>query len=370
MVKNYFKLIACFCVCISFISCASDDDYVSNPSSPTPEPEEISPVVFNIDEIPYQTLSEYNFFDGVIKDLDPVYGVIPYELSSPLFSDYAHKKRFIWMPNDVSANYVSDGTIFNFPIGTVLIKNFYFDNVLPTNTTRIIETRLMIKKAEGWVFANYIWNETQTEAEFDLDGRDVYIQWNENNLTNSVNFRVPSGAECHTCHKTGDVSIPIGPKPRNINLAFNYGTETKNQLQKWAEIGYLEDNYPSNIELLPSWDNESVSLELRARSYLDINCAHCHSEESHCAYRPVRFDFESSDNPLNLGICVEPDTEIVGAGLTHIVNPGSFDRSVLYYRLNSVEESERMPLLGRSLRHQEGVQLIKEWINSLTTQCN
>ncbi|WP_233586636.1 SO2930 family diheme c-type cytochrome [Formosa maritima] len=367
--KNYLKLLLFLFVSIGIYSCASDDDYVSNPE-PTPIPVPTSPVNFNIDEVPYQTLSEYNFYEGEMKYLTPVYGVIPYELSSPLFSDYAHKQRFLWMPNDVSASYVSDSDIFDFPIGTILIKNFYYDKVLPNYNTKIIETRLMIKKAEGWVFAEYIWNENQTEADLDLNGRDVYIQWDENSVTNSVNFRVPSEAECHTCHKTGDVSIPIGPKPRNINMLFNYGDGTKNQLQKWTEIGYLEDTYPDNIESLISWEDTSQSLNLRARSYLDINCAHCHSEEAHCAYRPVRFDFESTSNPINLGICVEPDTEIVGAGLTHIVNPGSHDRSVLYYRLNSIEESERMPLLGRSLKHEEGVQLIREWINSLTTQCN
>jgi uncharacterized repeat protein (TIGR03806 family) len=369
MVKNYFKLIAILFVCIGFYSCASDDDYVQYPAQ-NPQPEPTSPVNFNIDEVPYQTLSEYNFFDGELNNLNPVYGVVPFELSSPLFSDYALKKRFVWMPNNVSATYVSDSDILDFPIGTVLIKNFYYDNVLPNYSTKIIETRLMIKKTEGWVFAEYIWNEEQTEANFDLNGRDVFIQWDENSETKSVNFRVPSGAECHTCHKTGDVSIPIGPKPRNLNRIYNYGNESKNQLQKWVEMGYLVNSYPDNIESLISWEDTSQSLNLRARSYLDINCAHCHSEEAHCAYRPVRFDFESSALPINLGICVEPDTEIVGADLTHIINPGSFGRSVLYYRMNSIVESERMPLIGRTLKHEEGVLLIKEWINSLTTQCN
>ena len=369
MVKNYVSVLTVLLICLGFFSCASDDDYVPNPTS-NPEPEPISPVNFNIDDVPYQTLSEYHFFDGDQKNLNPVYGVVPYELTSPLFSDYAHKKRFLWMPDDVSASYVSDGDIFNFPVGTVLIKNFYYENVLPDYNTKMIETRLMIKKSEGWIFAEYIWNEEQDEAIFDLNGRDVFVQWDENNITKIVNYRVPSEAECHTCHKTGDVSIPIGPKPRNINKLFNYEGETKNQLQKWAEMGYLNAAYPDTIEALPSWDDTTQSLELRARSYLDINCAHCHSEEAHCAYRPVRFDFESTSVPENLGICVEPDTEIVGAGLTHIVNPGSFDRSVLYYRMNSVEESTRMPLLGRTLKHQEGVQLIQQWINSLTIQCN
>ena len=145
-------------VCLTIFSCTSDDYYTPIPEPQEIEPEEISPVIFDIAEVPYQTLSDYNFFDGDLKDLSPVYGVLPYDLNSSLFSDYAKKKRFVWMPDDVSAAYVNDYSPLNFPIGTVLIKNFYYNNFQPANDTKIIETRLMINKADGWIFANYIWN--------------------------------------------------------------------------------------------------------------------------------------------------------------------------------------------------------------------
>ena len=103
----------------------------------------VSPVNFNLDEIPYATLSEYNFFEGEIKDLDPVFGVLPYDLNSPLFSDYAHKKRFVWMPDGAKANYENDYSALNFPTGTVLIKSFYYDNVHPASKPKLYETRLM-----------------------------------------------------------------------------------------------------------------------------------------------------------------------------------------------------------------------------------
>ena len=90
-----------------------------------------------------------------MKNLAPVYGVVPYELSSPLFSDYAHKKRFIWMPAGVSATYVADNKILDFPVGTVLIKTFYYTTIQPGNVTKIIETRLMIRKDDGWKFYEY-----------------------------------------------------------------------------------------------------------------------------------------------------------------------------------------------------------------------
>ena len=88
----------------------------------------------------------------------------------PLFTDYVHKLRYVWMPAGSKASYVSDGEVFDFPEGAVIIKNFYYDNVQPGNTRRILETRLMIKKYGAWIFADYVWNDDQTEAMYNLSG--------------------------------------------------------------------------------------------------------------------------------------------------------------------------------------------------------
>lgn len=344
-------------------SCANDDNYVAITQDP------VSPVVFDIESVPYQTLSEYNLFEGNMADLNPVYGVLPYDLLSPLFSDYAHKKRFVWMPNDVSATYENDYSVLNFPVGTLLIKNFYFDDILPNAETRILETRIMIMKEEGWVFANYKWDLAQTEATFDLNGSFEAFDFLLNNEPKSVNFHIPSGSECLTCHKSeNDAPIPIGPKPQNLNKDFDYEDGNKNQIQKWVEMGYLSNNIPQSIISMVNWEDINQPLEIRVRSYLDINCAHCHSDNRHCDYRPVRFAFNESIDIVNLGVCVQPHTNIDPA-LTHIVSPGNSERSVIATRLNATEESIRMPLLGRTLRHDKGVELIEEWINSLTIIC-
>ena len=328
-----------------------------------------SDVLFDLENMPYQTLSEYQFFEGAQKNLEPSFGVIPYELNSALFTNYAKKKRFVWMPNNVKANYISDDEPLNFPVGTILIKNFYYDNVLPNNETKVIETRLMIRKNEGWVFANYIWNTEQTEATFNLDGSFVDIEWQDEDEVKSIQYRIPAGAECHTCHKVMEISEPIGPKPRNLNLTYNYSDGTHNQLDKLVGLGYLENSLPDNIEALPNYNNTNESLDLRARAYLDINCAHCHSEETHCAYRPMRFGFSSTEDYSNIGVCVDPDTDL-GFELGDIVQPGDARNSVLHFRINSIEPSNRMPLLGRQIIHAEGVELIENWINSLNNNCN
>ncbi len=349
----------------AFLSCTEDESYI-----PVDEPEQqVSPVVFDMSSVPYQTLSEYNFFEGSMANLSPVYGVVPYTLINTLFTDFAKKKRFIWMPADVKATYSSDYEALNFPVGTVLIKNFYYENVLPSGDTKILETRIMINKPEGWVFANYVWNDDQDEAVLDMNGSFVPLDWEEDGIMKSVNYRIPAGPECHTCHKSGETPIPVGPKPRNLSMGYNYPEGMRNQLAKLIEMNYLENDVPAQIDVAVAWDDPSEDLNERVRSYLDINCAHCHSDEAHCAYRPVRFDFTSSVDPVNLGICVEPDNDL-GAGLTHIVSPSNHLRSVMFYRLNSTEEAVRMPLLGRTLIHEEGVQLIYDWIESLENNCN
>jgi len=348
-------------------SCGKDDSYV--PILTDDDPVQVSPVVFEIDQVPYQTLTDYNFFEGSIKDLNPVYGVLPYDLISPLFSDYAHKKRFIWIPNGVSASYVDDYSIFEFPVGTVLIKNFYYDNVLPEGNTKIIETRLRIRKEEGWVFANYKWNNDQTQAIYDLNGSYVPVDFIENDVQRNVNYFIPSGAQCLTCHKSeNDIGIPIGVKPQNLNRMLSYPNGTMNQLDKWVEMGYLMNNYPSTIDTVVDWEDSSKSLDMRVRSYLDINCAHCHSDNRHCDYRPIRFAFNESSDITNLGVCVQAQ-EIFDPSLTYIVNSGNSDLSILSIRLNSVAEELRMPLLGRNTIHEEGLVLIETWINSLTNIC-
>ena len=71
----------------------------------------------------------------------------------------------------------------------------------------------------------------------------------------------------------------------------------------------------------------------------------------------------------NLGVCLTPDTDL-GNGADLIVSPGNFVRSVLHFRMAAVEEEYRMPLLGRTLVHQESVDLVEEWISSLEIDCN
>lgn len=144
------------------INCSGDDAPIIIDDDD--DPIEVSPVVYEINADPHPKLSDYNFFKSPMSDQDPVYGVLPFQPASQLFTDYAKKERFVWMPENSSASIGQDNEPIHFPVGTILIKSFYYENVIPGNTKKIIETRLMIMKSEGWIFANYVWNDEQTEA--------------------------------------------------------------------------------------------------------------------------------------------------------------------------------------------------------------
>jgi len=360
----------------TLIACSSDNEaaesYTEIPANESeaghePETGQQTPVVMNLDQVPYQNLSDYRFFTGDLKNLEPAYKVLPYDLNSELFTDYALKKRFIWMPEGSQAVYTADSKILDFPVGTALIKNFYYNNVQPANTTRIVETRVMIKKQSGWIFANYIWDENQTNAVLDNTGSSTDITWMQGSEAYTISYKIPSQQDCAQCHTNNQNQIPIGPKPQNLNKNYNYTAGAKNQLQKWIDEGYLKNTLPANITSTVNWNDQAHSLDLRARSYLDINCAHCHSDNSAYAIH-LRFGFEETANPEKMGVCVISDHYVV-QGIPFYIAKQNPTASLVYYRMSNNRPADMMPRLGRTIVHTEGLKLIEDWINAMDAPC-
>ncbi|MGV3697431.1 Ig-like domain-containing protein [Flavobacterium sp.] len=331
-------------------------------------------VTADLANVPYAKLSDYHFFIGDIKNMTPSLNVIAYEPASTLFTDYALKKRFIWMPSGVRATYVADDKTLEFPVGTILIKSFYYNTIQPGNTTKIIETRLMVRRADRWHFYEYVWNDAQTDADLvagaDFENGDArsFSFRKPNGEIVAIDYRIPSESECYACHKINEIRTPIGVKPQNLNFSMAYNEGDRNQLQKLVDQGYL-DSYPSNIVSIIDYHDTTKPIDLRFRSYIDANCAHCHQEDGRCDYRALRLGFAQSSVDANLGICVQAD-EVISPTLQKLISPGNYNKSIIHYRMNSNDESERMPLLGRTIVHDEGIQLVQEYISSLTQVCN
>ncbi len=344
-------------------------------------------VNLNIDSPSFTNLSEYHFFTGEIKNLNPNVKVLPYDLINPLFSDYAEKIRFVWMPENTSALY-NDSNVFEFPLGTVLIKNFYFpndfrkisstphssgeDSVLRSGEAKIIETRLLIKRKNGWDALAYIWNEDQTDALLEVAGGEkkiIFIDKSGNKI--DFDYSIPNKNQCKSCHTNKGQFQPIGPKAKNLNKIFSFKEGGENQLAKWKEVGYLK-GFPNtgNVPKLPKWnDSTTGTLEQRALAYLEANCAHCHSPEGPAATSGL-FLSSIENNSSHLGICKSPVAAGKGTGgFLYDIVPGKPDESILFYRIISTDPGVMMPELGRKLAHQEGVDLVRQWITSLKGNC-
>ena len=192
-------------------------------------------------------LSDFSFFTDD-KAQVPSQGVVPYELISSLFSDYSYKQRWVYIPEGKSATFRKD-KVFEFPTGSALIKTFYYpiDERDLTLGKKLMETRLLLKKADGWQAVSYAWNETQDEAFIKKAGKTILNEWIDfEGEVRSVRYRVPNKNQCKECHSYNDEIMPIGPKARNLNKIFNYSDESINQLTKWMKLELIN---PVEVEL-------------------------------------------------------------------------------------------------------------------------
>lgn len=315
------------------------------------------------------TLSAYGFFEGPMAQLKPAKGVIPYDLNTPLFSDYAHKARFVKLPEGTTAKY-NPKNVFDFPDGTYLIKVFYYplDFRKPEKGRRILETRLLIRETDGWKNLPYIWNEAQTEAYLEVAGGRIDVSWKDlSGKKQKLEYVVPNMNQCKGCHLNGDQITPIGPSARQLNGEYEYATGTENQLAYWSKSGMLS-GLPSINEIprLAVWDQaQTGSLEERARAYLDINCGHCHQPQGPANTSGLFLNIHEKD-PAKWGIMKAPVAAGRGSGGRQFsIVPGKSETSILPYRMESDDPGVQMPELGKKMIHTEGVALIKAWINQM-----
>ncbi len=318
---------------------------------------------------PFERLSQYGLFVGDGAAQSPAAGVIPYDLNSPLFSDYAAKYRFVKLPPGAHAAYRED-EVFEFPIGTVIAKTFAYlhDARDPSQGRRLIETRILKHDADGWVGLPYIWNTAQSDAILDVAGDTVDVTWiHTDGRSRTNNYIIPNANQCKGCHKAGETMLPIGPKARHLNRDFVYAEGPENQLDHWARAGSLAGApTPALAPRLAVWDDAtSGTLDARARAWLEINCAHCHSPSG--AARNSGLDLlASQQNPTAFGIFKPPVAAGLGSGgLQYDIVPGKPDQSILAYRMASTHPGVMMPELGKRLVPQEGVALIRQWIAAM-----
>jgi hypothetical protein len=160
---------------------------------------------------------------------------------------------------------------------------------------------------------------------------------------------------------------PLGPEIRNLNKEYTYRDGAENQLKRWSSNSFFKGELnPVEMPQLPAWnESESGMLNLRARAYLDVNCSNCHNSLGSARNSGLFLTYEE-ESPQRIGVCKIPVAAgYVGEGIKYDIVPGNPDQSILLHRMNSTDPNIRMPELGRTMIHDEAVELIKEWIASM-----
>jgi uncharacterized repeat protein (TIGR03806 family) len=300
------------------------------------------------------TLSAFGFFDG--SAARPSSRLIPYELRTPLFSDYAAKQRFIYMPAGTHISADADGKLI-FPVGTALIKSFGYP--AQSGGLNVIETRILLHQAQGWVALPYVWRANGEDADLRVGGTRVPVTFAHGGNDVSVNYSVPNKNQCKQCHSAAGNIMPIGPVWQNMEFL------------RPADAQAIIKGAPSLTKLppYPKWnDKRTGSLDDRARQYLKVNCGHCHAANGSASNSGLFLD-GSANGAAALGIGKRPVAAGRASGdLDFIIAPGQPDQSILIKRMESTDPGIAMPELGRSTVHKEGVELLREWIAAMPSR--
>lgn len=294
-------------------------------------------------------LEDYGFFAGHASNQQPNERVTSYRLNTPLYSDGADKLRFVYLPKGKTVSANGEG-LLEFPVGTALIKTFAFGEGAER---RLIETRVLLHRADGWVALPYLWNEEQTEAKLAVVGARVPVT---TPTGQSINYRVPNKNQCKECHGLNGAVVPIGPKARNLSREWLSGMVSTGQL----------DVIPDGADLLPTWEHRaSADNAAVARAYLDVNCAHCHQPAAGASNSGLDLRWEQSDLQA-LGVLKRPVAAGRGAGRNMFdIVPGKPEESILLHRMRSNEPGVAMPELGKATVDEDGIEAVRKWIDGM-----
>lgn len=302
-------------------------------------------------------LSDYRLFKSPQDPTRDAREGFLYRLNNELFTDYALKDRFVFLPPGKSINYAVP-YVLDFPLGTIITKTFSLQ--LPgRETPKLIETRLLVRRQAGWKPLNYTWGEDQ-EARLNRSGFIMPVTIRVAKVKDlAINYHVPSLRQCASCHSIDGRIVPIGPKAKFLNH--------DQQLQQWASAGKLTGlPIESEIPRVPAWNDLTADVDTRAKAYLEINCSHCHNPKGNASPTGLFLQAGRPSNSVEIGYCKTPVAAGFGSGGNKFdIHPGSAKRSILYYRMGADHLAAKMPQLGRSVPHAEGNKLIEEWIDAM-----
>lgn len=309
-------------------------------------------------------LTETGLFSSVVGEI-PAPGVIPYEIRLEPWMDGATAQRYAAIPGTDVIRPGNDA--LSFPQDSVLAKTISLpvvDSDSPAEMRRL-ETQVFHYDGRRWNGYTYIWNDEQTDAVLaDAAGLERTFFVRDSDSTSEPRqqtWHFAGRTECLVCHnpRAGNV---LGFDQRQLTKNVDHQGNSVNQLELLRQVGVLAEFSGKQPSSLCIDGDATATLYDRARSYLHVNCAHCHRNGGG-GTATLEIQLE---RPLErTGTLDEHPTQgTFGIYDSRIIAPGDPYRSVLYYRMLKLEKG-RMPHLGSSVVDSQGTRLIHNWIKQL-----
>jgi uncharacterized repeat protein (TIGR03806 family) len=302
-------------------------------------------------------LSETGLFADVAT-LEPAAGLLEYDVNVPLWSDGARKRRWIALPGTSRIGF-AETDAWTFPPGTVLVKHFEID-VAP-GTVRRLETRVLVNETTGWAGYTYRWNGAGTDADLLAGAASDDLTVEVNGVPEARRWDYPSRTDCLRCHTAAAGRI-LGVRTRQLNRSFDYALRTANQVTTWNHVGLFTTDVGSGSAhaAFPAPDDVAAPVAVRARAYLDVNCAQCHLPGGPT---PVDMDLRDGVPVAAMDVVgVAPTAGTLGLPNAARVRAGAKESSVLWERLRRTDAT-RMPPLASNVVDPLAVDLIGAWID-------
>jgi glucose/arabinose dehydrogenase len=323
-----------------------------------------------VDKTPKRLTGTFLFKD--VPTLTPADDLVPYDVSSVLWSDGAVKKRWIKVPAGKKVSLVTgtgttmDGT-FKYPVGTMFIKQFDMaPEITIPGRTRHLETRVMVVGNDTTYGYTFRWREDGSDADLVPDGRDEAL--------GDRNWHYPSPAQCWGCHRNGYEDDNNSIRNEKYRILGFTPAQLGGQVTDLKAKGVFEDAVAPVAALPTPGDAKTGTLGARAYAYLSANCSQCHHEYANytgggqtwiATFGAGGLDARHlTDNVHNYPMSIKLANVLSRPGLVNgkLIAPGEPDKSVLLGRIEANDPDVRMPPIARNVVDPTGAALIREWI--------
>lgn len=310
------------------------------------------------------TLSATGLFTN-LANFSPAPAVVPYAPNLSFWSDYAIKTRWFAIPDATNNLTWSRDGLWTFPNGMIWVKHFDLETTRGNPLTkRRLETRVLVKNSGGAYGVSYRWNDAQTDATLAPDeGVDFTLTVTNNGVPATQSWHIPSRAECLACH-TPAAGYALSFTTRQLNRTNTILGFNGNQLDLLHGAGYFA-NAPESAHVLPRHvrpDETAFPLEARVRSYLAVNCAHCHRAGGTAS--PSAWDGRAELTLNQTGLIDGAAVHNLGNPTNRLIVPGDTVHSVVWNRVAATNGFTRMPPLGTSELDQTNLALLSSWITA------